>query len=158
LTVRAQSKVSRMRGDGRCPGHAAPRPGTGRAADAQALVECALVLPLVIMLTLGVVQVVLYAHARQVLTSAVQEGARLAAESGRDMAEGEARARALVRAGLGASIEPLQLDGTPGDEVVTLRADASLRPILPLPMIDQLPLHAEGSVARERFRAGGGHR
>src|SRR4051794_18996960 len=74
----------------------------GRAA--QALVESALVLPLVVTLSLGVLQVVLYAHAHDVLTSAVQEGARLAAEDGRRLDEGYARAEALVRAGLGTSV------------------------------------------------------
>src|SRR3984893_16614674 len=95
-----------------------------RRRAAQALVESALVLPLVIMLSLGVLQVVLYAHARDVLTSAVQEGARLAAEDGRGLDEGYARAQALVRAGLGTSIEPVRLDGTLGADVVALRVDA----------------------------------
>jgi len=54
-----------------------------RRGAAQALVESALVLPLVLTLSLGVLQVVLYAHAHTVLTSAAQEGARLAAEDGR---------------------------------------------------------------------------
>ena len=131
---------------------------SGRRCPAQALVECALVLPLVLVLTLSMVQLVLYAHAQQVLTSAVQEGARLAAENGRDVEEGMARAQALVRAGLGTTVEPLRLEGIPDMEVVTLRADASLRPIVVMPLIGELPLHAEGSVSRERFRAGGGHR
>jgi len=127
-----------------------------RRAAAQALVESALVLPLVILLSLGVLQVVLYAHARDVLTSAVQEGARLAAEDGRTLDEGYARAEALVTAGLGASVEPVRLNGSVGSDVVALRVDASLRPILPLPLIGNLPIHAEGRVARERFRPAGG--
>lgn len=129
-----------------------------RRPAAQALVESALVLPLVIMLSLGVLQVVLYAHARDVLTSAVQEGARLAAEDGRSLDEGYVRAGALVTAGLGASVEPVRMDGTVGSDIVTLRVDASLRPILPLPVIQNLPIHAEGRVARERFRPAGGGR
>ena len=52
-------------------------------AFAQALVESALVLPFVVTLSLGVLQVVLYVHARDVLVTSVQEGARLAAEDGR---------------------------------------------------------------------------
>jgi hypothetical protein len=129
-----------------------------RRPAAQALVESALVLPLVIMLSLGVLQVVLYAHARDVLTSAVQEGARLAAEDGRGLEEGYARAEALMTAGLGASVEPVRLDGTLDSDIVMLRVDASLRPILPLPLIQDLPIHAEGRVARERFRPAGAGR
>src|SRR6202521_867553 len=97
-----------------------------RRGAAQALVESALVLPLLIMLSLGVLQVVLYAHARDVLTSAVQEGARLAAEDGRSLDEGYARAEALVTAGLGATVEPVRLDGSLGSDIVLLRVDASL--------------------------------
>jgi TadE-like protein len=123
---------------------------------AQALVEAALVFPLAIGLSLGIVQVVLYVHARDVLLSAVQEGARLASEDGRSLDEGVARARDLVTAGLGRSAEPVLIDGTVDDELVTLRADADLRPILPLPMVSDLPLRAVGRVARERFRPGGG--
>jgi Flp pilus assembly protein TadG len=129
-----------------------------RRGAAQALVESALVLPLLIVLSLGILQVVLYAHARDVLTSAVQEGARLAAEDGRGLDEGDARARALVTAGLGASVEPVHLNATEDDDVVTLRADARLRPILPLPLIQDLPIRAAGRVARERFRPAGGGR
>jgi hypothetical protein len=130
------------------------------ACAAQALVESALVLPMAIMLTLGVLQLVLYTHARDVLTSAVQEGARLAAEDGRGLDEGYARAEALVVAGLGSSVEPVSLAGTRDDDVVALRIQASLRPILPLPLVHELPIHAVGRVARERFRpaAGGGAR
>jgi TadE-like protein len=130
------------------------RPERSRAA--QALVESALTLPLVITLTLGVLQVVLYTHARAVLTSAVQEGARLAAEDGRGLDEGFTRAQALVTAGLGTSVDPVRLNGSLDAELVALRADASLRPILPLPFIQHLPIHADARVSRERFRPGGG--
>ncbi len=129
-----------------------------RRGAAQALVESALVLPLLIMLSLGVLQVLLYAHARDVVVSAVQEGARLSAEDGRSLDEGYARAEALVTAGLGSSVQPLRLDGSLDDEVVTVRVSASLRPILPLPLVADLPIRAEGRVARERFRPAGGRR
>ena len=129
-----------------------------RHRAAQALVESALVLPLAIMLSLGVLQVVLYTHARDVLTSAVQEGARLAAEDGRSLDEGYARAQALVTAGLGGSVEPVRLDGSLDSDIVLLRVNTNLRPILPLPLVQNLPIHAEGRVARERFRAAGGGR
>ena len=123
---------------------------------AQALVESALVLPLLLTLSLGVLQVVLYAHARDVLISAAQEGARLAAEDGRGLDEGYARARALIAAGLGSSVDPVRLDGGADDELVAVHIDAALRPILPLPMVHDLPITAVGRVARERFRPAGG--
>jgi hypothetical protein len=122
---------------------------------AQALVESALVLPLILTLSLGVLQVVLYAHARDVLISAAQEGARLAAEDGRGLDDGMVRARTLIAAGLGTSVDPVRLDGGADDELVALRVDAALRPILPLPFVHDLPISAVGRVARERFRPSG---
>jgi hypothetical protein len=121
---------------------------------AQALVEFALVLPLVVSLTLGVLQVVLYAHARDVVISSVQESARLAAEDGRGLDDAYARARELISAGLGTSVEPLHVDGSLDGEVVRIHIDAGLQPIVPIAA--HLPIHAETWVARERFRPGGG--
>jgi hypothetical protein len=124
-----------------------------RPKVAQALVEFALVVPLIVSLSMGVLQLILYAHARDVVTSSVQEAARLSAEDGRTLEEGFTRARALVRAGLGDSLEPLTVDGSIDADVVRIRIDASLQPILPVGA--GLPLHAEAWVARERFRPGG---
>ena len=124
-----------------------------RRQVAQALVEFTLVFPLVISLSLGVIQLVLYMHARDVVTSSVQEAARLSAEDGRTLDEGYARARALVTAGLGTSAQPVSVDGNMDADVVHVRIDAALQPILPLGT--GLPIHAEAWVARERFRPGG---
>jgi hypothetical protein len=120
---------------------------------AQALVEFALVIPLVISLTFGVLQLVLYAHARDVVIGSVQEAARLSAEDGRGLDEGYARARALITAGLGTSLDSLSVSGSMDADVVRVRTDAGLRPVLPVG--GTLPLHAESVVARERFRPGG---
>jgi hypothetical protein len=126
-----------------------------QACAAQALVECALVLPVVVSLSLGVLQLVLYAHAQDILFSSAQEAAHLAAEDGRGLDAGYARARSLVAAGLGASVDPLSIAGNSDAEVVDVRIDGGLRPILPLPFVAALPVHAEAWVARERFRPGG---
>ena len=123
---------------------------------AQALVEFALVWPLMTVISLGVLQLVLYAHARDVVVSSVQEGARLASEDGRGLDEGYARTSAMISAGLGNSIEPPAVAGYQDLDIVSLRVDAALRPILPLPVGASLPLHAEARAARERFRPGGG--
>ena len=128
-------------------------PHRTRRCVAQALVEFALVVPLVVSLSFGVLQLVLYAHARDVATSSVQEAARLSAEDGRGLDDGYARARALIAAGLGSSLDPLALSGSMDSEVVRMRVDAGLRPILPLGA--PLQVHAEAWVARERFRPDG---
>jgi hypothetical protein len=59
----------------------------------------------------------------------------------------------LVSAGLGASLEPLTITGSMDAEVVRVRIDAGLRPIVPIG--GALPVDAEAWVARERFRPGG---
>ena len=133
-------------------------PRIRRGSAAQALVESALVFPLLVSLALGTLQVVLYAHAHDVVTSAAQEGARLAAEDGRGLEEGYARARALIAAGLGSSVDPVRLDGGIDAELVAVHIDASLRPILPLPLVHDLPVSAVARVSRERFRPAGGSR
>ena len=120
---------------------------------AQALVEFALVGPLLIGLSLGVLQVILYAHARDVVVSSVQEAARLSAEDGRGLEDGYVRARSLVEAGLGSSLEPLTIGGSMDAELVVMHIDATMQPIVPL--FGGLPLRAEATVARERFRPAG---
>lgn len=126
-----------------------------RRSAAQALVEFALVLPLLITLTVGVIQLVLYAHAREVVLSSAQEGARLASEDGRDLDQGFSRARSLLTAGLGASLESVEIQGSIDADVVHVGIHAALRPILPVPINGGLPLAAEAWIARERFRPGG---
>ena len=63
------------------------------------------------------------------------------------------RARALVTAGLGASLDPISISGSVDADVVRVRIDAGPRSVLPVG--GALPLHAEAWVARERFRPGG---
>jgi len=123
---------------------------------AQALVETALIMPLLLMLSLGLLQVALYAHARDVLLGAAQEGARLAAEDGRSAQDGLARVNDLARADLGSTVEPLQIQLLGNAEVIEITIDSSVRPILPLPLPDGLPVHVRASVSRERFRPNGG--
>jgi len=123
---------------------------------AQALVETALVFPLLVTLALGTLQITLYVHAYDVLVAAAQEGARLAAEDGRSLEDGYARVRGLVKAGLGSAVEPIEPRGRLDSELVEMRIDAALRPILPLPIQGGLPIHARATVSRERFRPGGG--
>jgi Flp pilus assembly protein TadG len=124
-----------------------------RRCVAQALVEFALVVPLTLGVSLGVLQVVLYAHARDVVISSAQEAARLSAEDGRGLEDGYARARGLVSAGLGTSLEPMTLQGSMDADLVVMQIDGALQPIVP--GLGGLPIHAEATVARERFRPAG---
>ncbi len=128
----------------------------GERASGQALVETALVMPLLVVLSLGVLQVALYAHARDVLLSAAQEGARLAAEDGRNLDDGVDRLNELARVGLGTSVQPLQTHARSEPEFVEVTIDTSLSPVLPLPIEGGLPLRVRATMSREHFRPNGG--
>jgi hypothetical protein len=130
-----------------------PRSHSHTSAPAQALVESALTMPLVLALVLGCLQFALYWHARDVLAGAAQEGARLAAEDGRTLDEGAVRAQTLVRVGLGSSVTPPAVDSQASDdEIVVFHVTAQLQPILPLPTGVSLPIDVRATVMRERFR------
>jgi len=133
-------------------------PFTSRACGwrSQALVEAALVFPLLITLSLGVLQVALYAHARDVLLSAAQEGARLAAEDGRGLDDGYLRVAELARTGLGTTVAPLATRARLDIDVVEFTIDTALSPIVPIPLTGGLPIHVRASASRERFRPNGG--
>ena len=64
--------------------------------------------------------------------------------------------RRLVRAGLGSAVEPVEPRGKLDAELVEMRIDSALRPILPLPIQGGLPIQVQATVSRERFRPGGG--
>jgi len=128
----------------------------GSARRGQALVESALTFPLLLALVLGVLQVALYFHARDVLVAAAQDGARLAAEEGGAPAEGVARARLLIAAGLGSSVTEPWVDARADEDEVALHVSADLRPIVPIPMDAGLPIDVTARVAHEHFRPDGG--
>src|SRR5690625_860607 len=75
-----------------------PHPGGVKAADERgsAIVDFLLVSLLVTVLMLGVVQLALTLHVRNILIDSAGEGARYAALDGRDLQDGEARTRALI--------------------------------------------------------------
>ena len=129
---------------------------TGHGRPGQALVETALVFPVLIVVMLGVLQVALYAHARDVVLSAAQEGARLAAEDRRGVEDGYARIAELARAGLGTTVAPLETHARSDADVVEFTIDTRLSPIVPLPMTGGLPIHVRASASREYFRPNGG--
>lgn len=69
-----------------------------------AIVEFALVMPMLLMVAMAVVQLLLTAHVRAVLISAAAEGARAAALAGADPHAGEERVRGLVDGTLAGSV------------------------------------------------------
>lgn len=126
------------------------------AEQGQALVEAAVVLPLLLTVAVGLVQFALFYHAQNVVTGAVQDGARVAAAQDRLVADGVAHADALLRAGLGRSAGELAVRGIDGGDAVAIEAQGRLRTIIPWAADASLPLGARSVVSKERFRAGPG--
>src|SRR4051812_45603248 len=98
--------------------------GPGRAGAmrwrGQVLAETAIALPALLMVAIGLVQFALYDHARNVVTVAVQDGARLAAAEDRTLDDGVTHAQALLRAGLGPSAARVAVEGRDEQGTVTL--------------------------------------
>lgn len=90
--------------------------------EGNVLVEFVLVATLVVIVALGIVQLAVALHVRNMLTSAASEGARFAAAYDRDTADGVQRTEDLVRASLGdypASVEGgmTVIDGVPAHRI-----------------------------------------
>ncbi len=116
-----------------------------------AVVEFTLVSILLVFLFLMIMQVGLVLHARNVMVSAAQEGARLAANADRSPAEGVARTRQAIAGSLGSElvarleITPLPPAGEPA--VVGIRISGPL-PFLFAP-VGPLRLTVEGHALKE---------
>ena len=117
-----------------------------------ASLELALVGPVLMLLVLGVLQFGLWYHAQQVVGAAALEAARAAAAEDGSAAAGHARAMELLAHGLGSAAEGREAAVSMGQDVATVRVTARLRALLPLPGVADIPLRAEASAFRERFR------
>lgn len=90
--------------------------------DGSAVVEFVLVSVLVIALALGVFQLALTLHVRNMMTSAASEGARVAATNDRGLADGVERTQWLLSESLGGthaevSAADVTIDGAPAIRV-----------------------------------------
>ena len=112
--------------------------------------EFACVLVLVMTLIVGLMQVVVYVHTRDVVKAAVQEGARVASSEGRSTKDGAAQARALLEAGLGRSGERFRVVGIDQQDRVVMRAEGSFPFSIPGVSV-RLPLTVETGMEKERF-------
>jgi hypothetical protein len=96
------------------------------------VVEFALVAPLAIVVALAVAQFALFLYERNVVMGSLSEGARVAAASGRTIADGERATGRLLREALGGRIATRVLvRGVVESGLVRLRADATLPSFVP---------------------------
>jgi hypothetical protein len=89
---------------------------------AQGLVEAAYTAVMLAVVLHLVLDVALWGHAQNVAIVAVQDGARLAAAQGGDLARGRARGQDLLVAGLGANARLVTLAVQEDDQSVTISA------------------------------------
>ncbi len=127
-----------------------PAPLDRKASPGYSTLEFAGVLVLVLTLIVGLMQVVVYVHARDVVKAAVQEGARVASSEGRSTKDGAAQAQALLEAGLGRSGERFRVVGIDEEDRVVMRARGSFPFSLP-GVSASIPLAVETSMEKERF-------
>jgi len=126
--------------------------GAGEAGES--MVECALVLPVLLLVLVGVVQFALVHHAQNVVTTAAQEGARLAAAEGGDAVDGEQRTRDVLGSGLGNAAGSFAVEAADDGEIVTVRASGDYPLIFPWLGSRDIELDAAASVRKEGFRSG----
>jgi Flp pilus assembly protein TadG len=125
-----------------------------RRGAGQSMLEAAVAFPVLLMVAIGLVQFALFAHAQNVVTGAVQDGARVAAADGRTVSDGVSRAEDLLHAGLGQIASNVEIKGDEDGEAVVVEADGSLHTIIPWAADATLPLRSRAVVSKEKFRAG----
>jgi hypothetical protein len=101
------------------------------------MIEFLAVTILTLVCLLGVAQMAVWVWARNVAVSAVHEGARTAAETGRPLGDGAVRTRALLQDGLGSSGRHFTVEVDQEGGTVAVRARGTAPMIIPfLPRFD----------------------
>jgi Flp pilus assembly protein TadG len=119
-----------------------------RDDDGAAVVEFVLVGMLVVALFLGVAEIGVYLHLRNVVVASLAEGAREAANADRDCADGTARARDLVAQAVGNDVtDGLTFGCDVADGVVAVRAYGAL-PLL-FPRVGAVAIDATAHAFKE---------
>jgi Flp pilus assembly protein TadG len=118
------------------------------------MVEFALVLPVLLVVLIGVLQFALMYHAQNVTTTAAQEGARVAAAQGGDLASGEVRAQDVLRSGLGTTGESFAITASDTGEAVVMAASGNYPLIFPWVGSRKVAIHASATMLKEGFRGG----
>jgi hypothetical protein len=95
------------------------------------VVEFLAVTILTVVCLLGIAQMAVWVWARNVAVTAVHEGARTAAETGRPLSDGPRRAREVLEDGLGASSGRFAVDVDEQDGTVAVRARGTAPVIVP---------------------------
>ena len=125
------------------------RPRRGEAGAT--LLETALTMPALLLLTLGLVQVALWAHALNVAGDAASFGAREAATAQGNLRVAVATTQDLLQSGLGAYAAGFTVQGQDSGPSIVFDVQGSIPLLLPWLGTAALPVHAE-RVARKEVR------
>ena len=107
-----------------------------------------MVAPLAIVVTLAVAQFALFLYERNVVMGSLSEGARVAASTGRSIADGQLTAAKLLRESLGSHVAgAVVVRGAVEDGLAVLRTDATLPSFVP--GLPGLRIHMTASMHRE---------
>src|SRR6266545_4456615 len=126
----------------------------GQGERGQTMVELALALPVLLVILIAIVQFALVYHARDVATTAAQEGARLAAAEGRTPEEGVARTQDVLESGLGGTGSEFNVTAQDTGEMVVVEASGDYPLFIPWVTGRSIPIEATAEVRREGFRSG----
>ena len=119
--------------------------------QAQGLVEAACTAMLLAVMLGLVVSVALWGHAQNVATAAVQDGARVAAGQGGDLAHGRVRAHNLLAAGLGVSASLVVITTSEDGQSVTLTARGEWPVITGLGVDVGIPIAAQSHMLKHEW-------
>lgn len=122
-------------------------PGTPADDGGSVVVEFLAVTVLVASALLGLVQLAVWVWARDVASSAAHEGARTAAEVGRHVDDGPARARLVLRDGLGRAADGFDVAGARDGTAVVVRVRGHAPAIVPF--LPRFPIAATGRALDE---------
>lgn len=117
-----------------------------------AILELAIVAPILMVLLLGLLQFGLWYHAKNVVETAAMEGAREASADGAAAADGRTRSLEVLSAGLGSAIRNPAVRVDKGTERTVVEIDTEMPGLLPIPGLSSLALRGTSSSLTERFR------
>jgi Flp pilus assembly protein TadG len=118
------------------------------------MVELALALPVLLIILVAAVQFALVYHAKDVATTAAQEGARLAAAEGRTPAEGAGRAQDVLESGLGRTGSEFNVIAEDTGDTVVVQTEGDYPLFIPWVTGRSIPIEATAEVHKEGFRSG----
>jgi hypothetical protein len=117
----------------------------------QGLIEFAVTLPVLLLVTLVMLEFALFVHAQNVVITACAEGALVAAAADGNVNEGAATAQGLLEAGLGSSAHAVTIQAEDGGPTVSVMARGHLPLLLP-GFGGVLPLSARSVMVKEGIR------